>query len=66
LSGLDLADGRRRVVVTPVDFGDGLELRCPHCSQPCAFREEWRGADIACPFGQCGGPLRVNAFSAGG
>lgn len=56
------AGGKRRIIVTGVDFGDGLKIRCPHCNTASEFDERWRGegAEIDCP--QCGGPLRVNPF----
>jgi hypothetical protein len=56
--------GRRKpLIVTAVDFGKGLVVRCPWCNKQSPFNKEWRGADIACP--QCQGPLRVNKFVVG-
>jgi hypothetical protein len=54
------ADGRRRIIVTATDLGDGLELRCPHCNQSTTFEDRWKGEEIDCP--QCSGPLKVNDF----
>jgi hypothetical protein len=55
--------GRKPLIVTGVDFGSGLVINCPWCNKQSPLREEWRGADIACP--QCQGPLRVNQFVVG-
>ena len=54
--------GRRRVIVTAVDLGSGLEIRCPHCNRYTPLRDEWRGADIVCPYDDCRGPLRRQPF----
>jgi WD40 repeat protein len=54
------ADRKRRMIVTGIDLGNGLELRCPFCDLISSFREEWRGEEIECPH--CGSPLRVNPF----
>lgn len=59
------ADGRRYIIVTAADFGngDGYVLRCPHCNTAHAFQDEWRGDEnFACPT--CNGPLKVNDFVA--
>lgn len=58
------APARPRIVVTAADFGDGLKLRCPHCTKVIDFRQEWRGSERECPpeEGGCGGPWRVNEF----
>jgi hypothetical protein len=53
------APARRRLIVTAVDLGDGLAVRCPHCGATNAFLQGWGGAAIACPA--CDGPLRVHA-----
>jgi NACHT domain- and WD repeat-containing protein len=52
--------GRRRIIVTVTDLGDGLKLLCPHCNQASDFEDRWKGRDIDCP--RCGGSLRVNDF----
>ncbi len=57
------ASGRKPLIVTAVDLGSGLMLGCPWCTEQSTFRQEWRGAEIACP--ECGGPLRVNEFVVG-
>jgi hypothetical protein len=54
--------GRRRIIVTGVDFGAGLVIRCPHCNTSSPFQQEWKGEDIDCPNDDCSGPLRVNSF----
>ena len=60
------AGGRRPLIVTAVDFGDGLVVRCPWCNTAHAFTEErkrdWLGQEITCPNEECGGPLKVNPF----
>ena len=61
MSGGKMA-GQRRIVVTATDFGDGLVVRCPHCSVAHPFAEKWRGQEIACPNEDCKAPLKVNAF----
>lgn len=75
--GGGVASERPRPIVTVTDFGEGFVLRCPHCSTlhefsdkcgPCAASHDltsWLGQDVTCPFGDCGGPLRVNSFTAG-
>ncbi len=52
--------GRKPLIVTGVDFGEGLVINCPWCNKRSPFQQDWRGTDIACP--QCQGPLRVNQF----
>ncbi|HSQ37532.1 MAG TPA: hypothetical protein VLS92_06545, partial [Acidimicrobiia bacterium] len=54
--------GRSRLIVTAVDFGEGLVLRCPHCSTLHPFQAKWKGDEIDCPNPDCGGPLKVNPF----
>lgn len=68
------ARSRPRLIVTAVDLGEGLVVRCPHCNtvhpcgRPCETcgvvhrLEDWRGQEISCTNPACGGPLRVNAF----
>ena len=58
----DRTDARRCIVVTGVDFGAGLVIRCPHCNLEHPFRDTWRGQEIECPNPECKGPLRVNPF----
>lgn len=60
LGDRDPAPARRRLIVTAVDLGGGLFVRCPHCDTSSPLLDEWRGAPIACPA--CDGPLRVNPF----
>jgi hypothetical protein len=57
--------GRRRLIVTAVDFrdGEGLRVGCPWCDTRHPFEETWRGMEIECP--NCSGPLRVSPFVAG-
>ena len=78
MGGTGEARSRPRLIVTAVDLGEGLVLRCPHCNtvhpcgrplgRPCETCgvahdvEDWRGRDIACTNPSCGGPLRVNEF----
>jgi hypothetical protein len=74
LGGGEDRGARPRLIVTAVDLGRGLVLRCPHCNvaHACQGRcetcgavhrlEDWRGQEIACPNPACGGPLRVNEF----
>ncbi len=66
--GEDRGDQRRRIIVTAVDLGDGLEIRCPHCNRAIPWKEEYRGEqELACPLTDpdCGGPLKVNPFVVG-
>ncbi len=61
-------DPRRRIIVTAVDLGNGLEIRCPHCNRMLPWKEEYRGDEqFACPLTDpdCGGPLKVNPFVVG-
>jgi hypothetical protein len=74
LGGTEEARPRPRLVVTAVDLGQGLVVRCPHCNtvhpcdRPCETcgvthrLEDLRGREISCPNPACGGPLRVNEF----
>lgn len=74
MGGPDDLGSRRRLIVTAVDLGEGLVLRCPHCNtvhpfaRPCTTCglvhqiEEWRGQEITCTNRSCGGPLQVNEF----
>jgi len=55
-------DQRRRIIVTAVDFGEGLVIRCPHCNKLHPFQDGWKGEEILCPNDECKGPLRVNQF----
>ncbi|MFH1330145.1 MAG: AAA family ATPase [Actinomycetota bacterium] len=60
--------GRRggpRLIVTAVDCGEGLVLRCPHCNTVHPFQAKWKGDEIECPNSDCRGPLKVNPFVAG-
>jgi hypothetical protein len=61
------AGGRRPLIVTAVDLGDGLVVRCPWCNAQHPLteerREEWLGEEIACPNEDCEGPLKVNPFA---
>jgi len=52
---------KRTIIVTGVDLGNGLELRCPHCNTGVPFQEAWKGKEMPCP--NCGGPLKVNPFT---
>jgi hypothetical protein len=58
-------DKRARIIVTGVDLGNGLEIRCPHCHTTSPFQEAWRAEEIDCPHEGCGGPLEVNPFVVG-
>lgn len=52
--------GRRPLIVTAAEFGKGLVVGCRWCNKQSPLKDEWRGADIACP--QCKRLLRVNEF----
>lgn len=68
------AGERAPLIVTAVDLGQGLVVRCPHCNTVHPFGracevcgavhrlEDWQGQDVTCPAPSCGGPLRINAF----
>jgi len=57
------AGGRKPLIVTGTNFGQGMVLRCPWCNVASPFEDGWRGKEIACPI--CAGPLRVNSFMVG-
>ena len=59
------AAARKPLIVTGVDFGDGMVIRCPWCNTSSPFQEKWRGKEIKCPNKKCKGPLRVNKFVVG-
>jgi len=58
-------DQRRRIILTAVDLGNGLEIRCHHCSRMIPWKDEYRDQVMACPLEGCGGPLKVNPFVVG-
>jgi hypothetical protein len=64
--GGEAAGARRPLIVTAVDLGKGLVIRCPWCNTMHAVtregRRDWVGREIACPNTGCGGPLKVNPF----
>jgi len=64
------AGGRRPLIVTAVDLGEGLMVRCPWCNTEHPVTEErrpqWLGEVIACPNEGCEGKLKVNPIIAGG
>ncbi len=57
--------GGMRIIVTAVDFGEGVVLRCPHCNTVHPFDARWKGREIDCPNPACGGPLKANPFVVG-
>ena len=63
LFGGEAPGARKPLIVTGVDFGRGLVVRCGWCGGLQPFQEEWRGTDVPCP--KCEGPLRVNKFIVG-
>jgi len=65
MRGGESADERRRIILTGVDLGEGLQIRCPHCNKAHPFDQEWRGKDINCPGEDCRGPLKINPFVVG-
>ena len=54
--------GRHPIIVTAVDLGSGLAIRCPFCNTSKPLKKEWLGIEIKCPQEGCNGPLRVNPF----
>jgi hypothetical protein len=74
MGGGEDVGARPRLIVTAVDLGEGLAVRCPHCNtvHPCGRKcetcdvvhrlEDWQGHEVSCPNPACGGPLRVNDF----
>ncbi len=54
------------IIVTAVDFGQGLVIRCPGCAQMVPFQQQWLGQEIHCPREGCDGWMRVNPFTVGG
>jgi Domain of unknown function (DUF4062)/HEAT repeats len=64
LSGGSIAT-RKPLIVTGVDFGEGMVIRCPWCNKPSPFLDEQRDSDLACPNPECKGPLRINKFVVG-
>ena len=54
---------QKPLIVTGVDFGQGLVVRCGWCGGLQPFQDGWRGTDQKCPT--CDGPLRVNKFIVG-
>jgi NACHT domain. len=65
LGGGSVGGGRKPLIVTGTDLGQGLVVRCPWCNVASPLREEWRGTAITCPNPDCQGPLRVNEFVVG-
>jgi hypothetical protein len=62
LTGGEGKPAHRPLIVTAVDLGHGLQLRCPWCNTVHAYLEEWHDEQIACPNPECGMPLKVNPF----
>jgi hypothetical protein len=61
-------DAKRDVhplIVTAVNFGKGMVLRCPWCNTEHPLDRDWLGNEIECPDEECGGPLKVNTFTVG-
>lgn len=61
-------DAKRDVhplIVTAVNFGKGLVVRCPWCNTEHPLDRDWLGNEIECPNSECGGPLKVNTFTVG-
>ena len=54
------------LIVTAVDFGDGLVVHCPWCNARHPLVRDWLGHEIRCPNEGCRGPLKVNPFTVGG
>jgi len=50
------------LVVTAVDLGNGLAVRCPVCCERHPLKEAWLGRVIDCPRITCHARLRVNPF----
>ena len=50
------------IIVTAVDRGDGLTLRCPACLEHLPLKKRWLGEEITCPCEGCEGRMRVNRF----
>jgi hypothetical protein len=50
------------LIVTAVEFGRGLVVRCPWCNTEHPLVRDWLGEEIRCPNDGCGGPLKVNEF----
>jgi len=53
------------LIVTAVDFGSGLVVRCPWCNTTHPLIREWLGKELHCPNPDCQGPLKVNRFTVG-
>lgn len=54
------------IIVTTVDFGDGLVIRCPGCLRLIPFQKDWLGQEITCPQEGCRTRMKVNPFVVGG
>jgi len=50
------------IVVTAVDFGSGLEVRCPVCHRSSPLGARVPGGVAPCPQSDCRGRLRLNPF----
>ncbi|MCJ7627876.1 MAG: hypothetical protein MUO50_05750, partial [Longimicrobiales bacterium] len=57
--------GEYPLIVTAVDFGEGFLVRCPWCNSVHPLDWSWLGKEISCPHDECGGPLKINSFTAG-
>ena len=63
--GEEKRTGEHPLIVTAVDFGEGLVVRCPWCNTLHPLVQDWLGGEISCPNEECEGPLKVNAFTVG-
>jgi hypothetical protein len=61
LKGIDYAP----LIVTAVNLGQGLVIRCPVCWVAWPLDDTWLGQVIDCPGGECAARLSVNPFVAG-
>jgi hypothetical protein len=53
------------IVVTAVDHGAGLKIRCPACLKCLRVEKDRLGQEIFCPERACGCRMRINEFVVG-
>ncbi len=63
--GEEARTGAHPLIVTAVDFGKGLVVRCPWCNTEHPLDRDWLGNTIKCPNKECEGPLKLNTFTVG-
>jgi hypothetical protein len=55
----------RPIIVTAIDTGSGLTVRCPACRRDLPVNDSQLGRELTCPQPGCDSQLRLNSFVIG-